>query len=160
MNCVKKVLRVALGTPLRGVAVQLMTLSSAVGNNGRNQQLWELVWHSRKAVYLQPAAQIRQDVDLRQDSENVLLFGLKDLSVMQRSSTFFTCSLSSSLSLSVSMIAVGHDPCIWPHRFYGRFSFGFRQGSSEASKSSPKAHRQLIQKVKTIHGHIYRSHLH
>lgn len=52
MNCVKEVRWVALGTPLRGVAVRLVTLSPGVRNNRWNQLLWESVWLGGGAVWL------------------------------------------------------------------------------------------------------------
>lgn len=63
MNCVKEVHWVALGTPLRGVAV---TLSPGAGNNRWNQLLWEPLWLSGGAVYRRLVARLRPDAGLRQ----------------------------------------------------------------------------------------------
>lgn len=71
MNCVKEVLWVALGTPLRGVHVRLVTLSPGAGNNRWNQLLWESVWLSGGAVYRRLAARLRPDTGLRQLSHSL-----------------------------------------------------------------------------------------
>lgn len=66
----KKVHWVALGTPLRGVAVRLVTLSPGAGNNRWNQLLWESVWLSGGAVYRRLATWRRPDTGLRQLSHS------------------------------------------------------------------------------------------
>lgn len=79
MNCVKEVLWVALGTPLRGVAVRIVTLSPGVGNNRWNQLLWESVWLSGGAVYRRLAARLRPDTGLRQLSHSLSQRGPAEL---------------------------------------------------------------------------------